>query len=64
MTQITHNIKPERVEDEITATLVNAQATRRETGNVRLDLGSYLYEAYMDRQARQAHLARSESIID
>ena len=63
--QITHNIKPERVEDYVAATLANAQATRQEPGNVRFDLlrdandpcSFQLYEAYVDREAHQAHLA-------
>lgn len=63
--QITHHIKPEHVELYTEATLANARATRKESGNVRFDLlrdasdpcRFQLYEAYVDREANQVHLA-------
>ncbi len=63
--QITHNIKPDCVDQYIEATLANGRATRKEPGNLRFDLlGNadnpctfHLYEVYVDRAAQQAHLA-------
>ena len=62
--QITHYVLPEHAERYLEATLANAQATRREPGNLRFDLLRdeqdplcfQLYEAYVDREAHQAHL--------
>ena len=63
--QITHHILPEHVDRYIEATLANAQATRLEPGNIRFDVlrdaedpcTFQLYEAYVNRQAQQVHLA-------
>ena len=63
--QITHHVLPEYVERYLEATLANAHATRQEPGNLRFDvlrdaqnpLCFQLYEAYVDREAQQTHLA-------
>ena len=63
--QITHIIKPERVDDYLVATQALAHETRREPDNVRFDVlrdasdprSFQLYEVYVDREAQQAHLA-------
>ena len=63
--QITHRILPEYVDQYIKATIANAQATRKEAGNVRFDLlqdskdscSFQLYEVYVDQAAQQRHLA-------
>ena len=63
--QITHTIITEHVERYIKATLVNAEETRKEPGNIRFDLlrdasdpcTFQLYEVYESREAQQAHLA-------
>ena len=68
--QITHRILPEYVNLYIEATVANAQATRKEPGNVRFDLlqdsndscSFQLYEVYVDRAAQQAHLASDHFI--
>ena len=62
---ITHRIHPEYVDQYLEATLANAQATRQEPGNIRFDLLRdaddsccfFLYEAYLNREAQQAHLS-------
>ena len=69
--QITHHILPEHVDRYIEATMANAQATRREVGNVRFDVlrdatepcSFQLYEAYVDRQAQRDHLESAHFLV-
>ena len=69
--QITHRILPEHTELYLEATLTNAYATRKEPGNIRFDVLRdvqdpccfQLYEAYVDREAQQAHLASAHFLL-
>ena len=68
--QITHHVLPEYVDLYIQATLANAHATQQEPGNIRFDFLRdaedpccfQLYEAYVDRQAQQTHLASAHFV--
>lgn len=69
--QITHHVLPEHTALYLEATLANAHATRKEPGNLRFDLLRdaqdpccfQLYEAYVDREAHQAHLASAHFLL-
>lgn len=69
--QITHHVLPEYIDLYIEATRVNAEATRKESGNIRFDVlrdptdpcRFLLYEVYIDRSAHQIHLASAHFMV-
>ena len=65
MAWIEHEVRPDRVEAYVAATLANAAQTALEPKNLRFDVLSdpedphrfVLYEVYVDKAAQQAHLS-------